>query len=399
MAHSTLSPARHKPAKPRPDFPLFPHASGRWAKKIRGRFFYFGKVADDPKGEAGLDKWLEQRDDLLAGRTPRTAGDGLTVEDLCDHFLNHKRHLIDTRELSPRTFADYFSTCDRLVKKFGLSRLVSDLRPVDFETLRISISKTRGAVALGNEVQRCRSVFRFALEQGLIDVPIRFGQVFRKPKRNTIRKARAAAGSRMLEAAEIRATIDKADVQMKAMILLAANGALGQSDISALPKRAMNLKSGWLDYPREKTGVPRRIPLWPETVKAVQEAIARRPAPKDQADADLVFLTRCGQRWVKYNEGGTPADALGQEFAKLLVELKIKRPRISFYAIRHSWRTVADETRDFPAIDQIMGHTDNSMAAAYRERISDERLVAVCNYVNKWLFQPAAKARKRKMAR
>ena len=34
--------------KPRPDFPLFPHQCGRWAKKVRGKFVYFSKVADDP---------------------------------------------------------------------------------------------------------------------------------------------------------------------------------------------------------------------------------------------------------------------------------------------------------------------------------------------------------------
>jgi hypothetical protein len=71
MSKSTEKRHPSEPEKPHPDFPLFPHAGGRWAKKVRGKFHYFGQVADDPQGKASLDQWLTQKDELLAGRMPR----------------------------------------------------------------------------------------------------------------------------------------------------------------------------------------------------------------------------------------------------------------------------------------------------------------------------------------
>ena len=79
-------------------------------------------------------------------------------------------------------------------------------------------------------------------------------------------------------------------------------------------------------------------------------------------------------------------DSLGQEFHRQLVKTDKKRPGLSFYTLRRTFRTVADEVPDRVAIDLIMGHVDDSMGAAYRERIGDERLVAVTNHVRRWLF-------------
>ena len=45
---------------------------------------------------------------------------------------------------------------------------------------------------------------------------------------------------------------------------------------------------------------------------------------------------------------------------------------------------------DQPAAFSIMGHSMGDISDKYRERISDERLKAVVDYVHKWLFPPEA---------
>ena len=101
--HSTppAAPGKpNKPAKPYPDFPLTAHPAGYWCKKIRGKIHYFGPW-DDP--DAALAKYLEQKDALHAGRTPRPDPQALAVKDLANAFLNAKKEAVDAGELSPRT--------------------------------------------------------------------------------------------------------------------------------------------------------------------------------------------------------------------------------------------------------------------------------------------------------
>jgi integrase len=83
----------------------------------------------------------------------------------------------------------------------------------------------------------------------------------------------------------------------------------------------------------------------------------------------------------------TTTNPVSQEIAKLLKSLGINgRKGLGFYTLRHVFRTVADEAKDQPAVDFIMGHEVPHMSSVYRETISDARLQAVVDQVRAWLF-------------
>jgi integrase len=374
------STAPAKPSKPYPEFPLFPHAAGYWAKKIRGKMHYFGPWADP---DAALEKYLEQKDALHAGRKPRPDADALTMKDAANAFLNAKQALVDAGELSPRTWAEYKAMTDELVAHLGKGRLVADLDPEDFASLRAKLAKKWGPHRLAKAIQYVRSVFKHAFDAGLIPAPVRFGPGFQRPTKKTIRLHRAEQGPKLFTAEELRKLIDAGGPAIRAMILLGINCGFGNADCGNLPRAALDLAGGWVDYPRPKTGIPRRCALWPETAEAIRAYLAARPEPKDQADADLVFITKYGLSWAKE----TSTNPVSQEMMKLLRALQINgRNGLGFYTLRHTFRTVADEAKDQPAADLLMGHESPHMSSHYRERIADERLKAVSDHVRKWLF-------------
>lgn len=405
-----------RPPKPYKDFPLCAANNGYWQKKILGRPHYFGrwgKVVDGKlqriegdTWQAALELYKAQVDDLMAGRKPRVKDDRLTVGELRGRFLTAKSRALDAGEITARTYAEYRATADRLLTLFGDKRPVDDLASDDFEELRANIAKQWGPVRLANEITRVKSVFRYAYLAGLTSQPVRYGPEFKKPSKAVLRKHRAKNGERMLEAHELRRVLDalegkevltgrtdhetgkpikvqvKANPTLRAMVLLGVNCGFNNKDCADLPLDALDLDGGWINFPRPKTGIARRCPLWAETVAAIRAAIEHRHQPKQEAAEKLVFTTTRGRPWLVRGI----ANPISVAARDLFKTVGVHREKIGFATLRHVFRTIADGSRDQVAVNSIMGHSDPTMAAVYRERIEDDRLRAVVDHVRSWLF-------------
>lgn len=378
-----VKPVKVKPPKPHKDFPLYYHDCGQWSKKVRGKLRYFGTDA-----KKALDRWLREKDDLIAGRTPRPYdANELTVKQLCDLFLESGESKVSTGEITQRTWDDYETTAKEVAKILGHSAAVEHLRPDDFRKLRSELAGTVGLKTLDGRVTRARAIFNYASKNGLLEVNLNrlWGTEFNKPSRSAITK-QGGNVEKLFSREEIISLIYHAGHQMRAMILLGINGGYGNADCALIEKE--DIEDGWLTRKRQKTGKRRRTPLWPETQAAISEALAKRPDPKYDVDEPMVFITKYGNTWVPSSKD----NPVSQEFKKVAKSAGIRGGYKTFYTLRHTFQTIGDETKDFVAVSMLMGHVDSSISGHYREKISDERLKAVVDHVHAWLYPPAKKA-------
>jgi len=307
--------------------------------------------------------------------------------------------------------ARWFEDCRRVVRQFakrvGVSRPVTSLAASDFQRYRrllvtegLGGARGLGVYALTRTITVVRGLFKWAVDTGLLEQAPRWGKAFVKPSAADVRRSRAASdrenGKRMFTAGQIRSLIESAEPAMKAAILLGINGGFGNTDCAALPRAAVNLKRGVIDFERPKTGVRRIVALWPETVEALKAVLATGSTlPASSAETRVVFQSESGLPLVRQIvkrgnndeiEKVTYVDRLGDWFDDLLVEKKLKRKRVGFYTLRHTFRTWADETNDQHAIHVIMGHSIPGMSGIYVEEIDIKRLRRVVNHVHRKLW-------------
>ncbi|MEZ6097850.1 MAG: site-specific integrase [Pirellulaceae bacterium] len=368
-----------RPGKPYPDFPLTPHPSGKWCKRIRGRLYYFGSWDD---WTSALEEYQRVRDYLQAGKTPPPDEGEITVQVLCNQFLEIKDNLVRSGDITTRTFSEYQGTCTMLVDVLGKRMMATHVGPSDFIRIRTRLAKRLGPTRLANEINRVRSVFKFGYEHQFLEKPAVFGQGFKRPSQRTLRVHRQKVGERLYTPKQIQTLMEAATMPMRAMILLGLNAGLGNSDCGQLEFDNVDFQTGWLSYPRPKTGIDRKAKLWPETIAAIKAALTKRGKPKLEEFRNRIFVTKRGLSWFK----NSPDNPISKEFRKLADDTKVYRRGLTFYTLRHTFATIAGDTGDQVAVNHVMGHVDDTMAAVYRERISDARLERVADHVHAWLF-------------
>ena len=112
---------RKSDGKPYKSFPLTPHKSGQFCKKIRGKIHYFGKI-DDP--DAALRRYYEHANGLHSGVISQVDRTGeVTVAELATDLLSH----MSAVSLNNRHQAA-FKVKDRIRERFSsFSKLYSSL--------------------------------------------------------------------------------------------------------------------------------------------------------------------------------------------------------------------------------------------------------------------------------
>ncbi|MEI8212331.1 MAG: tyrosine-type recombinase/integrase [Planctomycetota bacterium] len=370
-------PKRQRKAK-QERFPLTLHPGGQWCKKVLGKIEYFGRDQDK-----ALAEWLRVKDDLLAGRARRpNEPDKMSLADLCNLFLKSKAGAVETGYLRQRSWNDYKAECERMLRILGRNVAVDHLNESDFGTLRKSLAKGVNFKTLEGRIVRCRAVFRFGERRRLV-APVlhKMEDELRKPPKAAIDREKGDA-IKVFEASEIRLLLANANPQMKSMIFLGINCGMGNEDIAQLTVDNLDLERGWLNKRRAKTGKSRRIPLWKETVDAIQAVLDSRNGEKSKAER--LFMTKFGATF----NANTKANPISSEFRKLRLSLGIDSSAKTFYTLRHSFKTIGENaTGNNVGVDALMGHIDASVSGIYRQFITDERLLEITNAVRTWLFE------------
>lgn len=362
--------------------PLFLHGNNQWCRKIKGRAFYFGTDLD-----AALKKWADEKDHLLAGYAPPKIDGKPTLAELANLYLANSRAKVKLGDFR----ADHTAQCkvvtDIVIGAVGGQAKPDVMGPPQWALVRQAIATTKGGkpaakITLKTRLARCRAFLNWCVKQKHVKA-IDAGDSLAPPAKHLVRREKTAKGKLEWGVSDLRKVIDAAPAEFKAVLLLGINCGMGALDIAALTRSQWKPGQEYLDCPRNKTGVDRRVWLWPETREALAVAVVKRSIPAKQKFENRLLLTHRGYPWCRVESVGT-VDITKGPLGNAKTAAGVAKG--TFYDLRRTFRTEASEVCDLEAIDFCMGHSGKGEGAGYVQRIADVRIKRVCDHVRSWLY-------------
>ncbi len=338
-------------AKAKQKLPLFFHkGGGQWCKKINGKHYYFGT-----EYEAALDRYLNERDGLKAGRKREQKSEAATVVELANLYGDWCKRRVASKDLTQRSLDESTKTIKRLIAIRGKDAQPATWSPLDYAEIKeaffapvIRTVPVRGGIkgpaverrsptTVDGDIRRIKAFLKWSHESELMPEP-RFGKSFAQSSTKQQRLAKIESGKRDLTPDAIKAILEKCSAKLKPLVLLGINGAFGASDLSDVTLSDYN--GEWIEYARQKTGVERKVWLWPETRAAIDVYLKKRRTPYSESIEQVLFLTGHRQQWMRGEH-----DAIGKAFQKAREAAELDRG--SFYDLRRTFQTVAEGCLQF----------------------------------------------------
>lgn len=339
-------------------FPLTLHPTGQYCKKINGKLYYFG--SDKKKA---LEKYLNQASDLHGNKEimQKKSVDEMTLKQLCDIYLQYQLLKVQANALTAGHHNEQIASLKKLMSFIGSSRKIGEISTLDLQSYRRKLQKEYSTAHRMNlHISIMKAMFHWATKNDVLNSI---------PNIDAVSRGRIVHKQRQIFSSDdIQKLIDAADVQMKAMIWLGINCGFGCTECAELKWINLDFENHRVKLPRKKTGISRDLPLWPETIEAIQKV------PKK---GKLVFYTNRENPFVrtifktdvndksKYSNQNT----ITRKFSRLVKKARLDVPKgTGFYTLRRTAATIAARSGD----QRLLGHADLQMATRYVQDVSKQ---------------------------
>ncbi len=297
----------------------------------------------------------------------------LTVKDLANRFLAAQQANWRNPETTLRSYKDWIG---RFLKDHPKLK-IQDFTVEMFATWKMSLRKRNySSKSINHYLSAVRSMIIFAEETGLLEKSPLLKRVKNEsPMQTSVRK------KPLYTPEQLSLLLEKADSQLKAMLLLGLNCGFGPKDIHDLTWE--DITEERITLPRSKTGVSQTFLLWPETQEALKcirkerDDLLERLEKRDRSRSDggHIFVTRFWKLWNK--------DSIAEQLRKLCVKVDV--PCYGLYRLRHCASTAMSLVATPHVHRRFMRHAQLQQQVTYTHTPDGEVDVAVMKAKEKLL--------------